>query len=131
MDYKRSIVDWPLVRMLPAAWAMATIWWLSDRERLPEPPGFTFEVWSVIGHFTIFGIRGLAVWFGLGMNSGLLSRERQWYAIGIATAYGVIDELHQHFVPGRQPDVLDVVTDFLGAVVFVLLVPKLYEKWFE
>ena len=131
MDYSRRKLDWPLVRILPAAWAMATIWWLSDRERLPEPPGFTFEVWSVIGHFTIFGILGLAIWFGLGMNSGLLNRERQWYAIGIATLYGVIDELHQHFVPGRKPDVVDVVTDFLGAVVFVLLVPKVYERWFD
>ena len=130
MDYSRSKFDWPLVRIVPAAWAMATIWWLSDRERLPEPPGFTFEVWSVIGHFTIFGLLGLAIWFGLGMNSTLLNRERQWYAIGIATLYGVIDEVHQHFVPGREPDVLDVITDFLGAVVFVMLVPRLYQKWF-
>ena len=131
MDYKRSFFDWPLVRILPAAWSMATIWWISDLERLPEPPGFAFEVWSVLGHFTIFGILGLSIWFGLGMNSRMLDRERQWYAIGIATIYGVIDEFHQNFVPGRQPDVLDVLTDFLGATVFVLLLPKLYARWFE
>ena len=131
MDYSRSKLDWPLVRMLPAAWAMSTIWWLSDRERLPELGGFSAELWSVLGHFTMFGLLGLAIWWGLGMNSRLLDRERQWYAIGLATLYGVVDELHQHFVPGRQPDVLDVLTDFVGAVVFVLLVPKLYARWFE
>lgn len=130
MDYRRSITDWPLVRMLPAAWAMATIWWLSDRETLPQPPGFSFEVWSILGHFVAFGVLGLFVWWALGMNSRLIYRERQWYAIGIATAYGVIDEIHQRYVPGRQPDMLDVLTDFLGAVVFVLLIPKLHGKWF-
>lgn len=130
MDYRRSISDWALVRILPAAWVMATIWWLSDRETLPEPPGFSFEVWSIIGHFTAFGLLGLSIWWGLGMNSRLLDRERQWYAVGIATAYGVLDEIHQHYVPGRQPDVLDILTDCIGAVVFVMLIPRLYEKWF-
>lgn len=130
MNYQRSITDWPIVRILPAAWSMATIWWLSDRETLPKPPGFDVEFWSILGHFTMFGMLGLFVWWGLGMNNRLLNRERQWYAIGIATAYGVLDEIHQHFVPGRHPDVLDVLTDLAGAVVFVLLVPRLYQKWF-
>lgn len=117
--------------MLPAAWAMSTIWWLSDREQLPSVPGFSDYALSVLGHFTIFGLLGLCVWFALGMNSRLLNRERTWYAIGIATAYGVLDEIHQHFVPGRHPDVVDVITDFAGAVVFVLIVPRLYQRWFE
>ena len=58
MDYSRSKLDWPLVRMLPAAWAMSTIWWLSDRERLPELGGFSAELWSVLVHFTMFGLLG-------------------------------------------------------------------------
>jgi VanZ family protein len=64
------------------------------------------------------------------MSNRLLNHERRWYAIGIAAAYGVLDEIHQHFVPGRQPDVLDVLTDLAGAVVFVLVVPNLYDKRF-
>jgi VanZ family protein len=130
MNYQRSITDWPIVRILPAAWAMATIWWLSDRETLPKPPGFSFEIWSILGHFVAFGLLGLFIWWGLGMNSRIWDRDRQWYAIGVAAAYGVLDEIHQHFVPGRQPDVLDVLTDLAGAIVFVMVVPRLYEKWF-
>lgn len=130
MNQQRSFFDWPLVRMLPAAWSMATIWWLSDREELPSVPGFSDYVWSVIGHFTMFGLLALFVWWGLGMNARLLNRERTIYAIVIATLYGVLDEIHQHFVPGRHPDVLDVLTDFIGAVAFVLVVPRLYNRWF-
>lgn len=131
MNQQRSFADWPLTRMLPAAWSMATIWWLSDKEKLPQPPTLFDDMWSIIGHFVMFGLLGLFVWWGLGMNSRLLHRERTWYAIGIATLYGVIDELHQRYVPGRNSDPLDVLTDFLGATVFVLVVPRLYKRWFE
>lgn len=130
MEQRRTFIDWPLTRMVPASWAMSTIWWLSDKEELPSVPGFSDYFWSVLGHFTMFGLLGLCVWFALGMNARLLNRERTWYAIGIATLYGVLDEIHQHFVPGRQPDILDVLTDLAGAAVFVLIVPKLYERWF-
>ena len=36
-------------------------------------------------------------------------------AILLATLYGASDELHQAFVPGRSPDIFDVVADCLGA----------------
>lgn len=36
-------------------------------------------------------------------------------AILLATAYGVSDEFHQSFVPGRTPDVHDVMADAIGA----------------
>lgn len=38
----------------------------------------------------------------------------------ISAAYGVSDEIHQHFVPPREADVLDVVADTLGAAVAAL-----------
>ena len=42
-------------------------------------------------------------------------------AIGLATMYGVSDEFHQSFVPGRSPDRLDVVADCVGATIGVAL----------
>ncbi len=127
--YKRPFIDYALVRMLPAAWCMATIWWMSDQEKLPQPPGFSMDVWSVLGHFTMFGLLGISIWYGLGMNSQLFDRERRIWAIGIATAYGVLDELHQRHVPGRNADPFDVLVDFLGATTFVLLIPRLADRW--
>jgi len=35
-----------------------------------------------------------------------------FFAAGL---YGITDELHQSFVPGRDTDILDVVADFTGA----------------
>jgi VanZ family protein len=35
----------------------------------------------------------------------------------LATLYGVTDEVHQSFVPGRNPDWRDVVADGLGALL--------------
>ena len=37
-------------------------------------------------------------------------------AVVISTLYGVSDEYHQMFVPGRTFDALDILADALGAV---------------
>ena len=43
-------------------------------------------------------------------------------AVVVTSLYGVTDELHQMFVPGRQPEFFDLVADFVGAVAGVWLV---------
>ena len=40
-------------------------------------------------------------------------------AASIAVAYGVTDEWHQSFVPGRDADLWDVVADALGATLAI------------
>ena len=44
-----------------------------------------------------------------------------WRAVGLTllltTLYGVTDEVHQMFVPGRSTDAYDVAADAAGAVV--------------
>jgi len=46
-------------------------------------------------------------------------------AVAFVTLYGVSDEYHQSFVPGRDSDPLDVAKDFGGGVVGALL----YRRW--
>lgn len=36
-------------------------------------------------------------------------------------AYGIVDESHQAFIPGRKPDALDVLADGVGGLLFVLV----------
>lgn len=38
-------------------------------------------------------------------------------AVVITTAYGVSDEAHQMFVPGRSPEILDIVADAAGGLL--------------
>ena len=44
-----------------------------------------------------------------------------WLALLLAIAYGITDEVHQHFVPGRHMDPLDLLTDAVGAAAAVWL----------
>jgi len=44
-----------------------------------------------------------------------------WLSWGIATIYGVLDEVHQYFVPGRIFLVLDMVINATGALLGVSL----------
>jgi VanZ family protein len=70
---------------------------------------------------------------GYAMLAGLLLRAfaggrlrgvtwaRGFLAILLATLYGVTDEFHQLFVPGRSADRYDVLADCLGASLGVAL----------
>lgn len=40
-------------------------------------------------------------------------------AIGLAVLYGISDEFHQSFVPGRSPDAIDIAADAAGAAIAV------------
>ncbi|MDR0991105.1 MAG: VanZ family protein [Propionibacteriaceae bacterium] len=53
------------------------------------------------------------------------SRLTVWRAVGavvLASLYGVTDEFHQSFVPGRSPDPKDWMVDTIGAICGVVLV---------
>ena len=68
-----------------------------------------------VAHAAEFAVLGFLLLRALG-------RELPALALGIA--YAVSDELHQHFVPGRQGSLLDVLIDAVGVAVGVLLVGR-------
>jgi VanZ family protein len=68
-----------------------------------------------VAHAAEFAVLGFLLLRALG-------RELPALALGIA--YAVSDELHQHFVPGRQGSLLDVFIDAVGVAVGVLLVGR-------
>ncbi|MDP3730178.1 MAG: VanZ family protein [Candidatus Omnitrophota bacterium] len=39
----------------------------------------------------------------------------------IASIFGVLDELHQRFVPGRSPEIFDIFSDIIGSFLGALL----------
>jgi VanZ family protein len=84
-------------------------------------------------HFWVYGILGLVLFRALagGALSGL-TIGRALLTIVLACLYGVSDEFHQSFVPGRSPDVFDVLADTLGAagIVAAMLVAKfVFTRW--
>lgn len=102
------------VRILPALlWALG-IWILSSQ---PDLPGGELDLpyLDKLAHAGIF-----AVLAGLSMLAGAPAR----LAWMLATGWGVIDEIHQGFVPLRTPELADLAADSVGALLAVLAV-----KW--
>jgi VanZ family protein len=48
-------------------------------------------------------------------------------SISSSILYGISDEIHQHFVPLRQADFMDVLVDALGSI-FGILIYRLWGK---
>ena len=99
-------------------WA-GVIFYLSQIPGVDVPPLF-FDMDKLM-HAIVFGILGF---FALGAMNSPDNRHRlyqPWLAVGLVIAYGVLDEFHQHFVPGRTPDIYDVMADAAGGMIGVWL----------
>jgi len=58
---------------------------------------------------------GRACLYGFGPG-----KKAPWLAWGLCIFYAITDEIHQSFVPGRGPRVLDVGIDALGTLLGLL-----------
>jgi VanZ family protein len=104
-----------LLLRLPAILATALIWFLSSQSTLPKPKGILG--FDKLQHFAAFAVLSGAVCLWVPLKKWK-SRSRLFalIAAAIGSAYGIIDEVHQFFVPGRDCNVWDWIADALGAV---------------
>lgn len=75
---------------------------------------------SIGAHFTEYAVLAALLWLALRSTPALV-QHATLAAFVVAVLYAVSDEFHQSFVPGRYPDVRDVLVDAAGALVAVLL----------
>lgn len=113
-----------VLRFLPVLACMGVIFFLSHQSKLPEVPTLSGQVTSVLGHFSVYFGLAVLTWWALG-EFDLSSRQRVGIAIAVAVLYGISDEWHQSFIPGRTPDWRDVLTDAIGAAVGLFIVTRL------
>ena len=102
----------------PVIYAIA-IFVLSSIPTPPAPPG---AVTDKQVHALVYA--GLALLVLRALAAGDASRVTFGRALGasaIAAAYGVTDEWHQWFVPGRVADALDLLANAVGALTATLL----------
>lgn len=66
------------------------------------------------GHFAVYAVLGALYFVALRHQRPAL--RAVMLAVALASAYGVTDEFHQSFVPGRVPDVADWAVDTAGAL---------------
>jgi len=98
--------------VLAALWATLTFW-LSASPDAQGAAGFLdlSSPWDKLYHAGNFGVLAALLYLATG---------RAWLAVLLASLYGVSDEVHQAFVPGRSADAADWLADTAGALVAVL-----------
>ena len=115
------------LRWIPAVAYAGVLFFLSSRPALGAGPWFPGA--DKIIHASAYAILSALVQWALeamrpGPPPAPLRRRLgvSVVAAGLAAVYGITDEYHQSFVPGRMADVWDVVADATGAVAGVVLV---------
>ena len=91
-------------------------------------PRFVFRINDKLIHASIFLILGFFVYRALDLRirRGSFSWGRAALTVFAVAAYGVLDEIHQIFVPGRTPDVWDAAADAVGGILSVLVLYVIY-----
>jgi VanZ family protein len=94
---------------------MAGIWVLSSRSILPKPKGI-FGI-DKIQHFIAYFVLAAAAGLWFSPDRWQKQKWKPFFVSAVVAAfYGVIDEIHQYFVPGRDCNVWDWLADAAGAV---------------
>lgn len=96
----------------PAAFVMAVIFFVSGLSSPPTPSAVP-DVGLHAGAYAVLGasfLRGLA-----GARWNKVTFRNVFWAIVLAVGYGLTDEWHQSFVPGRTPEFRDLLADAVGS----------------
>ena len=103
-------------RFGPVAWMMGFIFYCSHQpgDELPLPGFFLADK---LAHTMVYAALGAAWLHALDRRW----RRRHpalaaWSAVAFGLFYGLSDEYHQSFVPGRFPSVADLVADGVGGL---------------
>jgi VanZ family protein len=104
-----------------AAWAPVVLWMallfaVSSR----EAPAVAGRIPDWVTHGGAYAVLGALAARALDATVTGTGVFRTVAAIVLSTAYGVSDEIHQSFVPGRTADPWDVAKDAGGAMVGAL-----------
>ena len=107
-----------VINQLPAFLAAAVLFILSS---IPHPPPVILHVSheDLIMHAIAYGALGFFVARALYHQNryGRLRKNLLLFTFLIGTIYGISDEIHQYFVPGRITDMLDVLADSAGTLI--------------
>ena len=76
-------------------------------------------------HFSAYAVLG-ALFLRAFQTTGFKNNVKLVIMLSILASsfYGISDELHQYFVPCRNADIMDVLTDIVGSICGVFLFQK-------
>ena len=94
-----------VLKWIPAVFIICCSWYLSSQPTVEHIP--KFQNADKIVHFVCFGI--LSFWIAFAII------RKKTLCIPLTSLYGIIDEIHQYFVPGRSCSFADWIADTIGA----------------
>jgi VanZ family protein len=103
----------PVALWLATAGYMALIYFLSSRHL--QIPSQLPEYFDKIAHVLLY--MPLAFLFFSAMKKSGFHKYIFFISILLAGVYGITDEFHQSFVPGRDAASADVAADFVGSII--------------
>jgi len=109
---KRRLLAWAL----PVAW-MGLIFLLSSQPDLSPITPFHFQGMDKIAHAVAYGIFAILV-----RRAALPSPRATLIGWLVPLLYGMTDEFHQSFVPGRDMSIWDLLADAVGALLALAVV---------
>ena len=108
---RRTLLGW-----LPAVLCAAAIFLLSSQPTLPSTGNVTDKQAHALayGSLAFLCLMGLTRW-----QWRRIAGTAVLTAFVLAVLYGISDEIHQMFVPGRTSELADVLADATGAAIAV------------
>jgi VanZ family protein len=102
-----------LLHWLPALLYMGLIFFASSQSNLSSP--YEFPESDKLLHVLLYAPLGFLICYALSRsapNTNLI-----FVGAFLASLYGLTDEVHQYFVPGRTASPLDLLADGIGAII--------------
>jgi len=115
----RSRAVHPVLGLVLLCGWMGLIWALSSRPPSGLEQGSPTGAWLTnLAHGPEYA--ALALWLALALRRAgsdvAPARRTAFWIVVFCLAHGIVDELHQSTVPGRDASLFDVVTDLCGAL---------------
>ncbi len=102
---------------LPTVAYCGLIFYLSSQEIPIKVSLFPMQDKAI--HLIEYGVLSVLFFISLRKSApGYNIKAAAVLAIVFSGLYGISDEIHQYFVPGRDSSIGDVTADFIGAAVF-------------
>jgi len=76
-----------------------------------------------LAHFFLYTILGMLV---LNCVTIFNVQKKKTFSMVVCLIYAISDEMHQLFVPGRSGQISDILLDFAGSIVGILILSGLY-----
>jgi len=120
-----------LFRLVPTLGYMGAIYWLSSLPGDGDPAQDSlagFIAWTPpalqnLLHMPLFGLLAWLWWRSL---RGWVERSRELLltAFLLTVCYGILDEWHQYYIPGRYASLTDMLLNAAGALISVWFIHR-------